>query len=54
MAESQATLSGLVPVEKVSQTFFRDGIFDARFTSSDYAIFSPTNEIRYIEKIFCF
>ena len=61
--EAQATLEGLVPVERSDSSFFRDGIYDrldnlqniyhifciaiffSRFTSSDYNVFSPTNEI---------
>ena len=50
MAEAVATISGVAPVERASTSFFRDGIFDSRFTSSDYAVFTPTNEIRYILK----
>ena len=46
MGEAQATLSNLIPVERASSSFFRDGIYDSRYTSSDYAVFTPTNETR--------
>ena len=46
MAEAQAALSNLVPVERADSSFFRDGIYDSRFTSSDYNIFTPTQEVR--------
>ena len=46
MAEAQATLSGLIPIEKVSTSFFRDGVYDSRFLNSDYNVYTPSNEIR--------
>ena len=42
--EAQATLSGVIPVERAATSFFRDGIVDSRFTSSDFAVYSPSNE----------
>ena len=39
--EAQSTLSGVVPVEKITQSFFGDAITDGRFLSSDYAGIDP-------------
>jgi len=44
--------SDLIPIEQVNESFFKEGWYDNRFTSSDYYLFTSNQAIENIPIVY--